>query len=94
MYSVQWLKRALNDRDAIVSYIADELFNPMAAIDFGDTVEKSVDLISKTETLFRQGKVPGAFEHVLTPTYVLVYRIRKRAKRMEILRILQTKGMK
>lgn len=53
MHSVQWLKRALNDRDAIVSYIADELFNPMAAIDFGDTVEKSVDLISKTETLFR-----------------------------------------
>ena len=43
MHRVQWLKRALNDRDAIVS---------MAAIDFGDTVEKGVDLISKNTDAF------------------------------------------
>ncbi len=43
MHSLHWLKQALNDRDAIVS---------MAAIDFGDTVEKGVDLTSKNRDAF------------------------------------------
>ena len=94
MHSVRWLERALVDRDSIVSYIAEVLANPIAAVDFGDVVESSVDLISKTGTLFREGKKPGTYEHVLTPTYVLVHRIRPRAKRMEVLRILQTRKIK
>ena len=94
MYSVYWLKRAVQDQDAIVTYIEQQLFNPIAAIDFGDTLEQAIELISKTETLFRMGKREGTYEYVITPTYILVYRIRKRLKRMEILRILQTSGIK
>jgi toxin ParE1/3/4 len=94
MHSVNWLERALDDREAIVSYLAEVLANPIAAVDFGDLVERSVSLISQTGTLFRAGKVPGTYEHVLTPTYVLVYRIRPRAKRIEILRILQTRRIR
>jgi toxin ParE1/3/4 len=94
VYSVFWLKRAINDREAIVNYIAQQLFNPIAAIDFGDTLDQGIELISKTETLFRAGKRKGTYEYVITPTYILVYRISKRSKRMEILRILQTSGIK
>jgi plasmid stabilization system protein ParE len=94
VYSVYWLKRATEDQDAIVTYIQQQLFNPIAAIDFGDRLEQAIELISKTETLFRAGKREGTYEYVITPTNIMVYRIKKRLKRMEILRILQTSGIK
>jgi toxin ParE1/3/4 len=91
MHQIKWLKQALNDRTAIVNYIAYELYNHKAALDFGDLVQDKADLIASTQTLFRQGKTPGTREYVLTPSYILVYRIRPRAQRMEILRILQAR---
>lgn len=94
VYSVYWLKRAVNDQDAIVTYIEQQLFNPIAAIHFGDTLAQAIELISKTETLFRAGKRKGTYDYVITPTYVLVYRIKKSLRRMEILRILKTSGIR
>jgi toxin ParE1/3/4 len=91
MHQIKWLKQALNDRAAIVDHIAYKLYNYKAAIDFGDLVQAKVDLIASTETLFRQGKTPGTREFVLTPSYILVYRVRPRAQRTEILRILQAR---
>ena len=93
-YTVHWLARAVADRNAIVSYIATELFNPPAAIQFGDEVEKNVDLISATGVAYRRGKVAGTRECVVTPTYVLVYRFKAAQRRVEILRILQTRRRK
>ena len=94
MYSINWLKRAINDRDNIATYIAQQLYNPTAAIKFGDTLQDGIDLIAKTETLYREGRRKGTYEYVITPTYILVYRVKKRLKRMDILRILQTSRIK
>lgn len=69
-------------------YIAYELINPKAAIDFTLKVEEKVSLLAATGTKFRQGRVTGTYEYVVTPTTILIYRVFEKAKRIEIIRFL------
>jgi toxin ParE1/3/4 len=80
-----WLKRALNDRDAQLDYIAED--NPMAAVAQGDRIEDQVDQLLQHPQLGRPGRKQGTRELVISRTpFIVVYRIR--GKRIELLRLL------
>lgn len=80
-----WLKRALNDRDAQLDYIAKD--NPMAAISQGDRIEDQVDQLLQHPQLGRLGRKQGTRELVISRTpFIVVYRIK--GKRIELLRLL------
>jgi toxin ParE1/3/4 len=79
------LKRALNDRDAQLDYIAED--NPMAAVAQGDRIEDQVDQLLQHPQLGRPGRKQGTRELVISRTpFIVVYRIR--GKRIELLRLL------
>lgn len=80
-----WLKRALNDRDAQLDYIAKD--NPMEAISQGDRIEDQVDQLLQHPQLGRLGRKQGTRELVISRTpFIVVYRIK--GKRIELLRLL------
>ncbi len=82
-----WLPRALKNRDAQLDYIAAE--SPQAVIDQGDRIEHQVNMLAVYPDIGRSGRKPGTRELVVTQTpFVVVYRIRPKAQRIEILRIL------
>lgn len=80
-----WLKRALNDRDAQLDYIAED--NPLAAVDQGDRIEDQVDQLLQHPQMGRPGRKQGTRELVISRTpFIVVYRIKGR--RIELLRLL------
>ena len=80
-----WLKRALNDRDAQLDYIAHD--NPLAAVAQGDRIEEQVDQLLQQPNMGRPGRKQGTRELVISRTpFIVVYRIK--GKRIELLRLL------
>jgi toxin ParE1/3/4 len=80
-----WLKRALNDRDAQLDYIAQD--NPLAAVAQGDRVEDQVDQLLQHPNMGRPGRKQGTRELVISRTpFIVVYRIK--GKRIQLLRLL------
>lgn len=80
-----WLKRALNDRDAQLDYIAHD--NPLAAVAQGDRVEDQVDQLLQHPNMGRPGRKQGTRELVISRTpFIVVYR--NKGKRIELLRLL------
>lgn len=85
-----WLPRAIRDRDAHLDYIAED--NPAAAIDQGDRIERHLALLPGQPDLGRPGRRRGTRELVIPRTpFVVVYRTRKAAKRIELLRVLHSR---
>lgn len=84
---VAWLPRALKDRDAQLDYIAIE--SPQAAIDQGDRIEHQVNMLTDYPEMGRTGRKRSTRELVIVQTpFVVVYRVRPRLQRVEILRVL------
>lgn len=82
-----WLPRALSDRDGQIDYIAAQ--NVTAALDQGDRIEHGVDLLAEQPELGRVGRKGGTRELVIPQTpFIVVYRVRPKAGRVEILRVL------
>ncbi|MGH8142192.1 MAG: type II toxin-antitoxin system RelE/ParE family toxin [Steroidobacteraceae bacterium] len=82
-----WLRRALKDRDAQLDYIAEE--NPEAAVSQGDEIDRQIDLLPSQPDMGRPGRKKGTRELVINRTpFILVYRVKARAKRIELLRLL------
>lgn len=80
-----WLKRALNDRDTQLDYIAQD--NPLAAVTQGDRIEEQVDQLLEHPQMGRQGRKQGTRELVISRTpFIIVYRTK--GKRIELLRLL------
>ena len=80
-----WLKRALNDRDAQLDYIAED--NPLAAVAQGDRIDEQVDHLLLHPKMGRPGRKQGTRELVISRTpFIVVYRIN--GKRIELLRLL------
>ena len=80
-----WLKRALNDRDAQLDYIAHD--NPLAAVAQGDRIEEQVDQLLQHPNMGRPGRKQGTRELVISRTpFIVVYRIK--GVRIELLRLL------
>lgn len=84
---VVWLARALMDRDSQLDHIASG--RPRAAVDQGDQIERQVDMLADYAEMGRLGRKPGTRELVVVHTpFVIVYRVRARLQRIEILRLL------
>ena len=84
---IAWLPRALEDRNAQVDYIANE--NPKAALEQGDRIERQIDMLADSPEAGRVGRKRGTRELVVSRTpFIVVYRIRPRMRRVEILRVL------
>jgi toxin ParE1/3/4 len=84
---LRWLPRAIRDRDAQIDYIAAR--NPRAAIDQGDKIAHQIDQLLAHPGMGRPGRVDDTRELVISGTpFVVVYRHRPRAQRIELLRVL------
>jgi toxin ParE1/3/4 len=84
---VVWLPQAIKSRDAQLDYIAQA--NISAAIEQGDRIEHTTKLFATNPEIGRAGRKQGTREFVIPSTsFILVYRIRSKAERLEILRIL------
>jgi len=80
-----WLKRAIQDRDAQLDYIAED--NPLAAVSQGDRIDEQVDVLLEHPQMGRPGRKQGTRELVISHTpFVVVYRIK--GQRIELLRLL------
>ena len=78
-----WKQTAIDDRDAIVEYIA--LDNIDAAIQLGDLLMEKSTVLDQHPMLGRTGRIKGTRELVVHPNYILIYRILAGAA--EILRV-------
>lgn len=82
-----WLARARADRANAIAYIAQA--NPRAALGQLEEIERQVDLLAEHPEIGRQGRMRATRELVIIRTpFILVYRIRARVRRIEILRLL------
>lgn len=87
---VFWLPRAIRDRDAQLDYIAED--NPAAAVDQGDRIERHLSLLPGQPDLGRPGRRRGTRELIIPRTpFVVVYRVKTTAKRIELLRVLHSR---
>ena len=82
-----WLPLALRLRFAQLDHVAKE--NPQAAVQLDEEIEAQADLLMTHPEMGRTGRKEGTRELVIQRTpYILVYRVRPQAKRVEILRVL------
>jgi len=82
-----WLARARANRTDAIAYLAGG--NPRAALDQLDEIERQTDMLMDYPEMGRVGRKRGTRELVLNRTpFIIVYRLRPRAKRIEILRLL------
>jgi toxin ParE1/3/4 len=80
-----WFKRAINDRDAQIDYIAQD--NLLAAVSQGDRIEDQVDMLIDHPKMGRPGRKKDTRELVISRTpFIMVYRIK--GQRIELLRLL------
>ena len=83
---VEWRTLASEDRESLFEYI--EADNPAAALELDDKIERQTDALVERPELYKPGRVKGTREMALTSHYVLVYRVRKQAGVIEIVRII------
>lgn len=85
--NIIWLPAARANRTNAIDYIALE--NPSAALDQLDEIERQSDMLAVYPEIGRVGRRHGTRELVVKRTpFILVYRLRPRLKRVEILRLL------
>lgn len=86
---VEWLPKAIATRDAHLKYIAEN--NPIAAIEQGDRVAQQVNQLATHPEIGRTGRKQGMRELVISRTsFVVIYRVKPKAKRVEVLRVLHS----
>jgi toxin ParE1/3/4 len=73
MTAIIWSELALEELDALVSYVGER--NPQAADALYERIESSVMLLANWPYLFREGRVEGTREIVAHPNYIVVYRV-------------------
>lgn len=82
-----WLPRARAARTAAIDCIAQD--NPRAALAQLDEIERHTGLLMQHSDMGREGRCRGTRELVISGTpFVVVYRVKPRAKRIEILHFL------
>ena len=84
---IVWLPLARANRTDAIAYIAQE--NPRAALDRLGEIEQQTDRLADYPEMGRPGRKRGTRELVVNRTpFILIYRIRPRVRRIEILRVL------
>ena len=86
--NIIWLPTATKQRQEMIGYIADH--NTQAAVKMLDEVVRQSSLLHDQPDMGRIGKRrPNTRELVIVSTpYILVYRVRPRAQRIEILAMI------
>jgi toxin ParE1/3/4 len=84
---IEWLPRARAARQASIEYIAQD--NPRAALGQLAEIERQTDLLPSQPGMGRSGRKKGTRELVINRTpFILVYRVKRRTKRIEIVHFL------
>ena len=86
MLPLIWDEGALDDLEGIIDFI--EMHNPAAAARLGGAIRSTAERLPDHPYMYRTGRVPGTREALVTPNYVLVYRV---ADAIEIMAILHTR---
>lgn len=73
MRRLVWRAQALDDLEAIITYIAQR--NLLAAQRLHAAIEACADAIPAHPFAFRPGRVAGTREAVVHPNYILIYRM-------------------
>lgn len=81
---LEWRQTAIEDRDRIMDYIAQD--NPLAALELDEEIESKATSLVDHPKLYKQGRVKGIREMVVRPNYVVVYQ--ETAEAIVILRVL------
>ena len=89
MLKLHWSNQAETDLLKIVDYISDHSL--IAAQRLIDDIEFAASQIPEHPFLYRIGSVQGTRELVVSPNYILVYRITMDA--VEILAVLHTRQL-
>lgn len=85
--NIVWLPRARANRTHAIDYIAKD--SPRAALDQLGEIEQQSDMLADHRDIGRVGRRRGTRELVINRTqFILVYRVRVKVKRIEILRLL------
>lgn len=71
MRTLVWRASALDDLEAIISYIADR--NTPAAERLQSVIEACAEGLPDHPFLYRPGRVAGTREAVVHPNYILIY---------------------
>lgn len=84
---IEWLPRAVTDLDAQLDYIEQDSIQ--AADVVAERIENQVGQLAQFPDLGRAGRKRGTRELVISRTsLVLVYRVRPKLARIEMLRVL------
>ena len=86
MLPLIWHEGALDDLEGIIDFI--ETHNPAAAQRLGSTIRDTAERLPTHPYLYRTGRVPGTREALITPNYVLVYRV---TDAIEVMAVLHTR---
>ncbi len=87
MPHIIWRPNAREDAGRIIDYISDR--NPTAAARFAELLEYTAERLADHPYMHRAGRIPDTREAVITPNYILVYRIG--AETIEILAVKHTR---
>lgn len=86
MLPLIWLEEALDDLEGIIDFI--EMHNPSAAARLGGAIRNTAERLPDHPYMYRTGRVPGTREALITPNYILVYRV---TDAIEIMAVLHTR---
>ena len=86
MLPLIWDEGALDDLEAIIDFI--EMHNPTAAERLGNAIRDTAERLPAHPYMYRTGRVPGTREALVTPNYVLIYRV---TDAIEVLAVLHTR---
>ena len=82
-----WAPRAPQAQQAAIDYIAED--SPVAALNQLSEIERQIDMLLQFPEMGRPGRVKGTRELVISQTpFIVVYRLKLRAKRIELIRFL------
>lgn len=87
MPHVSWRQKAREDVQKIINYIADR--NPAAALRHADLFAHVAERLADHPHIYRTGRVPDTREAIVTPNYILIYRVGAHA--VEILAVKHTR---
>lgn len=86
MLPLIWHPEALDDLERIVDFI--EAQNPPVAERIGNAIRHTAEHLPDHPYMHRRGRVPGTREALVTPNYVLIYRV---TQIIEILAVKHTR---
>ncbi|MDV5822011.1 type II toxin-antitoxin system RelE/ParE family toxin [Sphingobium naphthae] len=87
MPHVVWRANAREDARRIIDYISDR--NPAAALRHADLFAHVAERLADHPEMYRPGRVPDTREAIVTPNYILIYRVA--LDRIEILAVKHTR---